>query len=227
MAEVEARAPQPAPYTKGGSPWVGRVAVGSRGLGGQAVGGPAGRGLGACPCAWDPACTSDVPVGSLLHVHLNAYVAMVRPPTFRLPDCCSPLIVSLPYAPQQFESHHCLNPCSWHPGTERVILHVDMDSFFASAAAVGRPELQGRPLAVCHSNSSKGTGEVSSANYLVSGTPHAGCMCVPFRQAEHFTVFCRSLYQDDTSSSPVIFPARGVCESSSLHQQRPFMELYA
>lgn len=30
---------------------------------------------------------------------------------------------------------------------------------------VGRPELHGKPLAVCHSNSSKGTGEVSAANY--------------------------------------------------------------
>ncbi|KXZ53208.1 hypothetical protein GPECTOR_7g1101 [Gonium pectorale] len=51
-------------------------------------------------------------------------------------------------------------------GPERVILHVDMDCFFASVAALGRPELAGRPLAVCHSNSSRGTGEVSSANYL-------------------------------------------------------------
>eukprot|EP00198_Chlamydomonas_reinhardtii_P004670 XP_001694006.1 deoxycytidyl transferase [Chlamydomonas reinhardtii] len=51
-------------------------------------------------------------------------------------------------------------------GAERVVLHVDMDCFFASVAAVGRPELAGRPLAVCHSNSGKGTGEVSSANYV-------------------------------------------------------------
>eukprot|EP00803_Ostreobium_quekettii_P007207 evm.model.scf_1084.2 EVM.evm.TU.scf_1084.2 scf_1084:6744-14924(+) len=48
---------------------------------------------------------------------------------------------------------------------ERSIIHLDMDCFFASAAAVGNPELQGKPLAVCHSNSSKGTAEVSAANY--------------------------------------------------------------
>lgn len=48
---------------------------------------------------------------------------------------------------------------------ERVIVHIDMDCFFASAATVGHPELKDRPLAVCHSNSSRGTGEVSSANY--------------------------------------------------------------
>ena len=62
--------------------------------------------------------------------------------------------------------------CS-HTGAERVVLHVDMDCFFASVAAVGRPELAGRPLAVCHSNSGKGTGEVSSANYVV-GTRRGG-----------------------------------------------------
>ncbi|GFR48077.1 hypothetical protein Agub_g9915, partial [Astrephomene gubernaculifera] len=57
-------------------------------------------------------------------------------------------------------------PAPYSKGTERVILHVDMDCFFASVAAVGRPELAGRPLAVCHSNSARGTSEVSSANYL-------------------------------------------------------------
>jgi DNA repair protein REV1 len=30
---------------------------------------------------------------------------------------------------------------------------------------VGRPELRGKPLAVSHSNSARGTGEVSAANY--------------------------------------------------------------
>jgi DNA repair protein REV1 len=40
-----------------------------------------------------------------------------------------------------------------------------MDCFFAAAAAVGRPEFVGLPLAVCHSASERGSGEVSSANY--------------------------------------------------------------
>jgi DNA repair protein REV1 len=48
---------------------------------------------------------------------------------------------------------------------ERAIIHLDMDCFFASAATVGRPEFSGLPLAVCHSASERGSGEVSTANY--------------------------------------------------------------
>ncbi|KAF8057676.1 REV1 [Scenedesmus sp. PABB004] len=50
-------------------------------------------------------------------------------------------------------------------GGERVVVHIDMDCFFAAVAAVGRPEFAGKPLAVCHSASAAGSGEVSSANY--------------------------------------------------------------
>lgn len=46
---------------------------------------------------------------------------------------------------------------------ERVVIHVDMDAFFASAAAAGHPELAGKPLVVCHSNSASGTGEMHQA----------------------------------------------------------------
>ena len=49
------------------------------------------------------------------------------------------------------------------PGRERLILHVDMDCFFAAVAALGRPELDGLPVAV--SWSSSGGGELSSCNY--------------------------------------------------------------
>lgn len=48
---------------------------------------------------------------------------------------------------------------------ERVIIHVDMDCFFASVTESSHPEFHGLPLAVCHSNSRRGSGEVSSANY--------------------------------------------------------------
>jgi len=48
---------------------------------------------------------------------------------------------------------------------KRVILHLDMDCFFASVAEAGHPEFKGKPLAVCHSNSARGSGEISSANY--------------------------------------------------------------
>lgn len=47
---------------------------------------------------------------------------------------------------------------------ERVVIHVDMDCFFASVAEASHPEFKGLPLAVCHSNA-KGSGEISSANY--------------------------------------------------------------
>ncbi|KDN41215.1 hypothetical protein RSAG8_07629, partial [Rhizoctonia solani AG-8 WAC10335] len=52
--------------------------------------------------------------------------------------------------------------------TERVVMHCDFDSFFVSAGLVARPELQGKPVVVCHS-SGKGiahsTSEVASASY--------------------------------------------------------------
>ena len=40
-----------------------------------------------------------------------------------------------------------------------------MDCFFASVAALAEPSFKGKPLAVSHSNSAQGTGEISSANY--------------------------------------------------------------
>lgn len=50
-------------------------------------------------------------------------------------------------------------------GAERMVIHLDMDCFFASIATQGHPSFRGKPLAVCHSNSAVGTAEVSSANY--------------------------------------------------------------
>ena len=35
----------------------------------------------------------------------------------------------------------------------RVVLHVDMDCFFASIATLGHPSFSGKPLCVAHSNS--------------------------------------------------------------------------
>lgn len=40
-----------------------------------------------------------------------------------------------------------------------------MDCFFASVAGLTDPAFKGKPLAVSHSNSAQGTGEISSANY--------------------------------------------------------------
>lgn len=52
---------------------------------------------------------------------------------------------------------------------ERVIMHCDFDCFFVSAGLVGRPQLRGKPVVVCHSQGSQGgassTSEISSASY--------------------------------------------------------------
>ena len=51
------------------------------------------------------------------------------------------------------------------PGSARVVMHVDMDCFFAAVATLGRPELAGLPVAVSWSSGAKGAGELSSCNY--------------------------------------------------------------
>lgn len=56
----------------------------------------------------------------------------------------------------------------------RTILHVDMDCFFAAVATLTDPDaLRGRPLVVCHSNSSTGTGEVGALDGRGRGDGHA------------------------------------------------------
>ena len=63
-------------------------------------------------------------------------------------------------------------------GAQRSIIHLDMDCFFASVAALEDPCLQGKPLAVCHSNSAQGTAEISSCNYLARAYGIRAVMCV-------------------------------------------------
>ncbi|KAF8693197.1 DNA repair protein, partial [Rhizoctonia solani] len=52
--------------------------------------------------------------------------------------------------------------------TQRVIMHCDFDSFFVSAGLIARPELNGKPVVVCHASgkgASHSTSEVASASY--------------------------------------------------------------
>ncbi|KAG4110335.1 hypothetical protein ERO13_D13G043200v2 [Gossypium hirsutum] len=51
-------------------------------------------------------------------------------------------------------------------GTQKTpIIHIDMDCFFVSVVIRSHPELNDKPVAVCHSDNPKGTAEISSANY--------------------------------------------------------------
>ncbi|KAL8540403.1 hypothetical protein ACS0TY_001857 [Phlomoides rotata] len=52
---------------------------------------------------------------------------------------------------------------------EKVVIHIDMDCFFVSVVVKDHPELLDKPVAVCHSDSSRGTAEISSANYTARG----------------------------------------------------------
>lgn len=49
---------------------------------------------------------------------------------------------------------------------DRVIFHIDLDSFFASVVELKNPELKGKPVVVCvYSGRTKDSGIVSTANY--------------------------------------------------------------
>jgi DNA polymerase IV (archaeal DinB-like DNA polymerase) len=52
------------------------------------------------------------------------------------------------------------------PETQRIILHLDMDSFYASVEANRRPELQGKPVVIgADPQQGKGRGVVSTCSY--------------------------------------------------------------
>ncbi|SCV66945.1 BQ2448_5591 [Microbotryum intermedium] len=55
------------------------------------------------------------------------------------------------------------------PSDGRTIMHVDFDCFFVSAGLTKRPDLQGKPVAVCHAqagqDSETSTSEIASCSY--------------------------------------------------------------
>lgn len=58
----------------------------------------------------------------------------------------------------------------------RIIIHADLDSFYASAEEVRKPELKGRPIVICmFSGRTEDSGAVATANYLARAAGiHAG-----------------------------------------------------
>ncbi|KAG6545642.1 hypothetical protein Mapa_012825 [Marchantia paleacea] len=48
---------------------------------------------------------------------------------------------------------------------KKLCVSIWQDCFFVSVVVRNRPDLVGKPVAVCHSDSEKGTAEISSANY--------------------------------------------------------------
>jgi len=65
------------------------------------------------------------------------------------------------------------------PAGERVVLHIDMDCFFASVAVALRPELAGLPLAVSWGEATSKRAEIASASYEARATGVKNGMRIP------------------------------------------------
>ena len=100
---------------------------------------------------------------------------------------------------------------------KRVIMHIDMDSFFVSVALRSRPELRGKPVAVCHAGRGRdttntdlsfgSTSEIASCSYearslgvkngMWLGQARQLCpniVCVPY-QFEQYRQVSQQLYE--------------------------------
>lgn len=78
---------------------------------------------------------------------------------------------------------------------DRIVLHVDLDYFYAQCEEIRKPELKGKPVAVCiYSGRTEDSGAVSTSNYearklgIKSGMPIAFAK----RNATQDTVFLRA-----------------------------------
>ena len=66
------------------------------------------------------------------------------------------------------DAKHPAPPRPLAPGS--VVMHVDMDCFFASVAVRDRPDLRDAPVAVSWGSAKSGRGEISSCNYVARST---------------------------------------------------------
>ena len=66
---------------------------------------------------------------------------------------------------------------------DRIVMHVDLDSFYASAEELRKPEIRGKPIVTCmYSGRTEDSGAVSAANYPARELGiHAG---MPIRNAK-------------------------------------------
>ncbi len=66
---------------------------------------------------------------------------------------------------------------------DRIVMHVDLDSFYASAEELRKPEIRGKPIVTCmYSGRTEDSGAVSAANYPARKLGiHAG---MPIRNAK-------------------------------------------
>ena len=54
------------------------------------------------------------------------------------------------------------------PRPARAVFHIDFDCFFVAAGLTTRPELKGKPVAVCHGGQGEGvasTSEIATCSY--------------------------------------------------------------
>lgn len=78
---------------------------------------------------------------------------------------------------------------------ERIVFHVDLDYFYAQCEELRRPELKGRPVAVCiYSGRTEDSGAVSTSNYAARKLGIRSGMPIAFakRNATADTVFLRA-----------------------------------
>src|SRR3989344_1955914 len=77
---------------------------------------------------------------------------------------------------------------------QRIILHVDLDYFYAQVEELRKPELKGKPVVVCmFSGRTETSGAVATANYMARGLGvHAGMPIVFAKKKAPQAVFLPS-----------------------------------